>query len=119
MPVTTRKANATAHPGHIVLSSQTTRRSRQQIESDRAQAKAAAKAAKVQANVKHHAVLTRIAELEDELEEEDTTMHLHSARPDLEALSDSISVDDEQLDGWDSVSDFDEQLDDPDTISGD
>jgi hypothetical protein len=79
MPITTRKSNAVAHPGRIVLESQTSRRTRQQIDEDTANAKAIATAAAE----KQHAVFTRIAELEHSVELDEQANRMHSRRPDL------------------------------------
>ena len=57
MPVCTRKANAPAHPGRIVLDNQ--------------------------AEAVRRAILARIAQLEESIEDEDTATRIHSERPDL------------------------------------
>jgi hypothetical protein len=64
MPITTRKSNAAAHPGCIILKNQTSRHTRQQINEDKANAKAKATAT----TERKHAVLTCITELEHSVE---------------------------------------------------
>ncbi|KAF8488249.1 hypothetical protein F5888DRAFT_1809866 [Russula emetica] len=83
MAVHTRKANATTHPGDILLRNKQPRRTRQQIEADDARATAAAKATREQVAANHSAVLDRIAELEDSVAEEDVALRMQSNRPDL------------------------------------
>ena len=83
MPVTTRKSNADAHPGHIVLETQKTKRTRQQIEEEEALARSEARAKKVQAAAKHRAVMQRIAQLEDDVSCAQKATRRHALRPDL------------------------------------
>lgn len=79
MAVLTRKNNSATHPGDILLKNKQPRRSRQQIEVDEARAETV----REEAAAKHHAVLGRIAQLEDSMAEEDEALRMHSIRPDL------------------------------------
>lgn len=83
MAVLTRKTNATTRPGDILLKNKQPRRTRQQIELDEARAAAAARAASEERAANHSAVLGRIAQLEDSMENEDAALRMHSIRPDL------------------------------------
>ena len=84
MPVSTRKANASVHPGQILLNSQQTRRTKQQVEDDNAMAKAAAHASQERAAEKHHTVVECIAQLEDEVALVEKDMQTYANRPDLQ-----------------------------------
>lgn len=81
--VTTRKTNADAHPGRVVLDSQQTRRTKEQIKNDNTRVKATAQAKKEKAAEEYRAVVERISQLEDAvaLAEKDSRTHAH--RPDL------------------------------------
>lgn len=79
MAIGTRKSNAEAHPGRILLESQPSRRTKQQIESDVSKAKAEAEAEAE----RQRAVLIRIAELEHSAEQEEQAVRMHANRPDL------------------------------------
>lgn len=83
MAVLTRKTNSTSHPGEILLRNKQPRRPRQQIEADEARAAALARTTREEAAANRSAVLERIAQLEDSMEEEDATQRTHSIRPDL------------------------------------
>ena len=84
MPMATRKSNASAHPGHIVIQSQQTKRTKQQIEEDKAKAKQAAIAKKESEAARHHAVIARIRELEDTEEVDKVNGVMHAHWPDLQ-----------------------------------
>ena len=77
--VTTRRTNANVHPGRIVLESQPIRRPKQQVQEERARAKAA----KDQEAARRLALPGRIAQLEVEVEAEVQTRQEYSMRPDL------------------------------------
>jgi hypothetical protein len=79
MPVSTRKKNAEAHLGRIILASQQPRRTRRQIEEDDAHSKAM----KDRVDALHREDLDRLAQMEDTMEGEEEARHLHAARPDL------------------------------------
>jgi len=79
MGVTTRQSNATAHPGRILLENQQTRCTQKQVQ----EAKARAKAAKNQEELRRLTIPGHIAQLEDELEIEEQAQREHSMRPDL------------------------------------
>jgi hypothetical protein len=81
--VATRKSNAQAHPGQILLNNQQTRRTRKQIEEDEARANAASTAKKNQAAEQRRQRLANLAQLDEVLEKDDATLHQHSTRPDL------------------------------------
>lgn len=83
MPISTRKANANAHPGRIVLETQQTRRSSQQVEEDKNRARAAAIAEKEAKDANHRAVLATIAGIEDTIEKSELQIRIHATRPDL------------------------------------
>jgi hypothetical protein len=83
MAVSTRKANSTTHPGEVLLRNKQPRRNRQQIEADEAHAAAVGRAAKEEAAANHRAILGRIAELEDSMEQADAASRRHAIRPDL------------------------------------
>ncbi|KAI9455129.1 hypothetical protein F5148DRAFT_1377533 [Russula earlei] len=77
--VTTRKANALAHPGHVVLQNKHTRRTQKQVQEDNA----ATLARREDEEENRRSVLNRVAQLEDLIELEEQTLHAHSSRPDL------------------------------------
>jgi len=79
MPVSTRKTNAEAHPGRIVLVSQQPRRTKRQIKEDDARLKAT----KDRVDALRRGDLDRLAQMEDTMEEEEEARRLHAARPDL------------------------------------
>ena len=79
MPVGTRKSNADAHPGRIVLENQRVRRSKEQIEDDITSAKAAATAASEEEAARNRS----IAELEDAMERTEGELRTHANRPNL------------------------------------
>jgi hypothetical protein len=83
MVIGTRKSNANAHPGRILLGSQQPRRTRKQIEEDKACQEAEAMAAREEELMKHNAVVARIAQLEEDEEEYEERIRSHSQRPDL------------------------------------
>jgi hypothetical protein len=81
MAIGTHKSNAEVHPGRILLESQPSRRTKQQIESDVSKAKAEAEA---EAEAERQcAVLIHIAKLKHSAEQEEQAMHMHANRPDL------------------------------------
>ena len=81
--VGTRKSNADAHPGHVVLMSQQPRRSKEKITADEASAKAKAVAIKEAAAARQRAVAARIAELENIENQEEKVRQQNRKRPDL------------------------------------
>jgi hypothetical protein len=83
MVVGTRKSNADAHPGRILLASQNPRRTRKQIEEDCAHKEAEATAASEDAKRTRQAIVNRIAQLEAEEEQREEDIQTHSQRPDL------------------------------------
>jgi hypothetical protein len=83
MPVTTRGANANAHPGDVVRKAQRNRRTKQEIEEDKAKAKAKSIAAKQEAATKHRAVISTIVALKSSVEREEEAIRKHASRPDL------------------------------------
>jgi hypothetical protein len=85
--VSTHKANKNAHPGNAVLAYTQTRRSKKQIEEDNAMARKAAHASKAQAAVEYHAVIQRMAELEDEMALAEKVTQTHAEWPDLQVRS--------------------------------
>ena len=91
MPITTRKSNADAHPGRVLLENQRVRRTRAQIEGDIASATVAAIAASEEEVTRHRS----IAEVEDAIERNEEQLRLHASRPDLryhvEPTSDLVS----------------------------
>jgi hypothetical protein len=83
MPIITWKKNAEAHPGKIILDAQQKRRTPQQAAEDRMLAEAAAASTAEDANTKLKAVVSRINELEEELQQGSQLAQEHAARPDL------------------------------------
>src|SRR6266702_2095123 len=83
MPVRTRSSNADAHPGCVVTDNKQTRRSKKQIEEDNTRKKAVAIAASKEAKAKHRAAITKIATVEDSIEQDEEELQVHSTRPDL------------------------------------
>lgn len=83
MPATTRKTNANAHPGDIVRKAQRSRRTKQEIEEERAKAKAKSIAMRQEAATKHHTVMSSIAALKSSVEHEEEAIREHASRPDL------------------------------------
>ena len=79
MTVATRRSNANAHPGQVVLDNRPKRRTKKQVQ----EAKARARAAKDQEEARRVELPGRIARLEDEIETEEQARHEHSMRPDL------------------------------------
>jgi len=73
------KSNVTAHPGHIVLENRTLRRTKKQIQIDKARAKRAA----IAERDAEEACNKCIAEVEDGIEMNEEDMHTHANRPDL------------------------------------
>ena len=69
-----------------MLSSQQSRRTKQQKKQDEARAKAAAVAARDQAKADERAILTRIAHLEDSIESGEQLVRASSQRPDLHCV---------------------------------
>lgn len=85
MAVTTRRSNARAHPGRVVLDNQRTRRTKEQVQ----EAKAHAKEVKDKEESRRRALPGRIAQLEDEIETEEQARREHSMRPDLRGVQPS------------------------------
>jgi hypothetical protein len=83
MAVHTREKNSTIHPGKVLLTNRQPRRTRQQIDADEARAAAAARATTEEAAANHSAILGRIAQLEDSMEQEDAALRMHSTRLDM------------------------------------
>jgi len=83
MPISTRKTNADAHPGRIVLDSQSTRRTKRQIEDDRNRAEEAAIMEREETEANHRSVITTIAEIEDAIQENKEQLLMNTTRPDL------------------------------------
>lgn len=77
--MSTRKSNADAHPGRVVLDSQTVRRTRKEIQEDEAR-KAEAATAQREEEESHN---KRIAEVEDAIERNEEQLRTHASRPDL------------------------------------
>jgi hypothetical protein len=82
MVIGTRKSNASAHPGLILLGNQPPRRTKKEIEDDKARKKAQAMAASKDAKAKHDAIVMRIAQLEAEQGQQEDDIQRHSQRPD-------------------------------------
>ena len=81
--VVTREANANCHPGDIVRRAQQNRRTKEEIEKEKANAKAKAIAARQEAATKHHAVISTIAALKSSVERQEEAIRANSNRPDL------------------------------------
>ncbi|KAI0287587.1 hypothetical protein B0F90DRAFT_1673041 [Multifurca ochricompacta] len=83
MPITTRKANAKAHPGHIIVNSQQKRRTSRQVAEDKAKSKGEEATAREMEATQHRAVVNRIANIEDRIQLAEFSAQKHAARPDL------------------------------------
>ena len=83
MPVTTRRTNASTHPGDIVRNAQQNRRTRQEIEEEKAKAKATSIAVRQEAARKQCAVISTIVALKSLVEHEEKAIREHAIRPDL------------------------------------
>jgi hypothetical protein len=83
MSMVTRKKNANAHPGQIVLDSQQRRRTKDQIIEDKACAQAEATARQQAIAAKHRAVIACITDLEASVEQEERMVQKYQNRPDL------------------------------------
>jgi len=79
----TRTKNAHTHPGRVVLDAQQKRRTRNQIEEDEASARSTAIALQEDAAAKKQAVMARIADLEESVEQEERMVQKYRNRPDL------------------------------------
>ena len=77
--VSTREKNANAHPGCIVLEGQQPRRTRKQIEDD----KARSQAAKSLNNAIRRSNHDCLKQMEDSMENEEEARFRHAMRPDL------------------------------------
>jgi len=79
MLMSTCKSNANAHPGRIVLESQTVRRTTKEIQEDKAHKAEAAIAQREE----EESCNKRIAEVEDAIERNEDQLRTHANRPDL------------------------------------
>lgn len=84
MPVTTRGTNANTHPGDIVRKAQRNRRTKEEIEEERAKAKAKSIAARQEAATKHRAVISTIVALKSSVERSEEAIRAQANRPDLQ-----------------------------------
>jgi hypothetical protein len=89
--VDTRKANANAHPGLVVVAGQQQRRSKQQILADKASAQADSISTREAILARERELLARIASIEDNIQQEDDALKVHVSRPDLRVGSKSPS----------------------------
>jgi hypothetical protein len=83
MVIGTRKANVNVHPGAILQNDRQPRRTRKQIEEDKAVAAAKAMAKEEEAAAKYRSVLDRVAELGKAVEKDEQGIQAHTLRPDL------------------------------------
>jgi len=83
MVVGTRKTNATTRPGLIVLEGKQQRRTKEQIREDNALKKAENTTARMEAEASHHAMVSRIAQLENSIAQGEELVRGHAKRPDL------------------------------------
>jgi hypothetical protein len=83
MPISTRKTNVDAHPSRIVLDSQSTRRTKRQIEDDRNRAEEAAIVEREETEANRRSVIATIAEIEDAIQENKEQLLVNTTRPDL------------------------------------
>lgn len=83
MAVSMHKTNSTTHPGEVLLRNKQPWWTQQQIKANEAHAAAVGRATREEAAANHHAILGRIAELEDFMEQADAASHRHAIRPDL------------------------------------
>lgn len=122
--VTTRKTNANAHPGRVVLENQQSRRGKQQIEDDNAIAEEVAHVREEEAAAKYRAMVERIAQLEDAIAEKDP--RAHAQRPDLRPrspqaieLTQSASVSGGSLESFELRGGVDDGSNDASIVTGD
>jgi hypothetical protein len=87
--VDTCKSNATKHPGMLVVDARQQRRTRKQMEEDKAHTKAVATAAKDQASAERRAIITQVADIMDSVERDEEAILAHTNRPDLRNPSQS------------------------------
>jgi hypothetical protein len=85
MVIGTRKTNSNVHPGAVLQNNRKPRRSKKQIEEDKAREAASTAAAEVDAAAKHQSTLARIAELRAIVESDERDVQAHTLRPDLRA----------------------------------
>ncbi|KAI0289883.1 hypothetical protein B0F90DRAFT_1825812 [Multifurca ochricompacta] len=83
MPITTCKANAKAHPGHIIVNSQQKCRTSRQVAEDKAKSKEEEATAREMEATQHLAVVNCIANIEDRIQQAEFSAQKHAARPDL------------------------------------
>ncbi|KAI0303557.1 hypothetical protein B0F90DRAFT_1667002 [Multifurca ochricompacta] len=83
MLITTRKANAKAHPGHIIVNSQQKCCTSRQVAEDKAKSKGEEATAREMEATQHRAVVNRIANIEDRIQLAEFSAQKHAARPDL------------------------------------
>ena len=91
MPAVTRRSNANAHPGDVVRKAQRNRRTKKEMEEDKAKAKAKSIAAKQEAAAKHHAVISTIAALKSSVEREEEAIRANGNRPDFRSCSPNVT----------------------------
>ena len=83
MVIGTCKTNSDVHPGEILQNSCKPRRTRKQIEEDKAQAAASASMAEQEVAVKYQSTLAHIAELQGAVETNEHDVWANTLRPDL------------------------------------
>lgn len=84
MVIGTRKTNTSVHPGAILQNTnRKPRRTRKQIDEDKARAAASTVVAQKEAAAKQQYALTRIAELQAAVESDENDIRAHTLRPDL------------------------------------
>ena len=83
MVIGTRKTNSSVHPGAILQNPRKPRRSKKQMEEDKARKAALTAAAEVDTATKYQSTLARIAELQAIVENNEQDVRAHTLRPDL------------------------------------
>lgn len=83
MVVDTRKSNATKHPGKLLESGKQKRRTRTQVEEDKARTKAVAITAENDANLKRLESVSQVADIMDSVDSEERAIQRYKNRPDL------------------------------------
>lgn len=81
--VDTRRSNADAHPGLVLVNDRKKRRTKKQIKDDEARAKADAIANRAAIKAREREILARIVASEDTVQREDDALQAYATRPDL------------------------------------
>lgn len=78
-----KRPQSAARPGQVIIETRQKRRTKDEIEADKAKAQVAKEEKRQQAQKKHNTGVVRVAVKEDEIRRREQEARLHSARPDL------------------------------------